>query len=251
MFYVYTPRPSRSARALARALGGRRIKSFQNLDPAFLTQTGHTIINWGDSQCSFHPIMNNADAIRVIANKLKAFHVFQTANVPIPRFAETREDVSWEGLSVVRHKLTGHSGEGIELIPPGQELPDAPLYVEYIKKQDEYRIHVGRIGDEKSIISVQQKRRRTSVPDSDVNWQVRNHANGFIFARQDTNPPASVTKAAVDALGASGLDFGAVDVIYNQSQEKAYVLEINTAPGLEGQTITDYRDFFKTLAGPA
>jgi predicted ATP-grasp superfamily ATP-dependent carboligase len=222
------------------------------------------IINWGDSQCPFDPVFNSVlnkpEAIRVVANKLKAFHVFRDAGVPIPRFAETREDVCWEGPSVVRHKLTGHSGEGIEIVQPGQELPDAPLYVEYIKKQDEYRIHVGRVPEPghvigpngevlpsyvKSIISVQQKRRRTSVPDSDVNWQVRNRDNGFVFARQDANPPVAVTDAAVNALAASGLDFGAVDVIYNVSQGKAYVLEINTAPGLEGQTILDYRDFFR------
>jgi D-alanine-D-alanine ligase-like ATP-grasp enzyme len=42
----------------------------------------------------------------------------------------------------------------------------------------------------------------------------------------------------------TGLDFGAVDVIWNAQKEKPYVLEINTAPGLEGQTIADYAAFF-------
>jgi D-alanine-D-alanine ligase-like ATP-grasp enzyme len=36
------------------------------------------------------------------------------------------------------------------------------------------------------------------------------------------------------------LDFGAVDVIYNRAQDKAYVLEVNTAPGLEGSTLDNY-----------
>jgi D-alanine-D-alanine ligase-like ATP-grasp enzyme len=36
------------------------------------------------------------------------------------------------------------------------------------------------------------------------------------------------------------LDFGAVDVIWNEKQQRAYVLEVNTAPGLEGQTVDDY-----------
>ena len=41
-----------------------------------------------------------------------------------------------------------------------------------------------------------------------------------------------------------GLDFGAVDVIWNEHESKAYVLEINTAPGLEGSTVEDYKEFF-------
>jgi glutathione synthase/RimK-type ligase-like ATP-grasp enzyme len=43
---------------------------------------------------------------------------------------------------------------------------------------------------------------------------------------------------------ASGLDFGAVDVIWNERQQRAYVLEINSAPGLEGTTIDDYVRYF-------
>ena len=37
-----------------------------------------------------------------------------------------------------------------------------------------------------------------------------------------------------------GLDFGAVDVLWNERQQKAYVCEVNTAPGLEGITLDNY-----------
>ena len=49
-----------------------------------------------------------------------------------------------------------------------------------------------------------------------------------------------LVKQAVLACTISRLDFGAVDVIYNTHQNKYYVLEVNTAPGLEGQTVTIY-----------
>jgi hypothetical protein len=182
-----------------------------------------------------------------------AFDAFSSANVPIPAYAKAKADVGWEGLTVVRHKLTGHSGEGIELCDAA-ELPDAPLYVKYIPKEQEYRIHVGKsllsnqsdaVNNEPfKIIAVQRKARRHDVPDSEVNWKVRNHANGFVFARQNVSAPNSVLDAARAALDASGLDFGAVDVILTK-QGKAFVLEINTAPGLEGTTVTDYANFFR------
>jgi glutathione synthase/RimK-type ligase-like ATP-grasp enzyme len=124
------------------------------------------------------------------------------------------------------------------------ELVPAPLYTKYIKKNAEYRVHCGLIDGHYHTIAVQQKRRSRDVPDDEVNWQVRNHHNGFIFARDNVTLPVQALNASFEAFRASGLDFGAVDVIYNERQERAYVLEINTAPGLEGQTLTDYTNFF-------
>lgn len=240
MFLVYTARASKSARALARALKGKRIKEPRSII------AGQTVINWGNSHCPFNgPILNSPSSVGMIANKRIAFDLFKEAGVPIPRYSTTKEGVTWKGDTVVRHKLTGHSGEGIEMVKAGDPLPDAHLYVEYIKKEQEYRIHVGRSGSDTNVIAVQRKARRKEVPDAEVNWQVRNHKNGFIFAREGFSTPPVVLDVCRNALLASGLDFGAVDVIYNGKEGKAYVLEINTAPGLEGQTITDYAAFFK------
>ena len=241
MFYVYTPRPSKSARALARALKGRRVRDLSRV------QYGDTVINWGNSGVppTMATLLNLPSAIGMIANKRIAFDIFRNADIPIPQYATTKEGVTWKGDTVVRHKLTGHSGEGIEMVKAGDELPDAHLYVQYIRKEQEYRVHVGRRNDETTIIAVQRKARRKDVPDEAVNWQVRNHKNGFIFAREGFTVPDSVLGVCKSALLASGLDFGAVDVIYNAKEGKAYVLEINTAPGLEGQTIADYAQFFR------
>jgi D-alanine-D-alanine ligase-like ATP-grasp enzyme len=78
---------------------------------------------------------------------------------------------------------------------------------------------------------------------------VRNHDNGFIFVRNDVKAPSSVEEQAVRAIKALGLDFGAVDIIWNDKQQKAYVLEVNTAPGLEGSTVDDYARGFRNLIG--
>ncbi len=236
---------SKGAKALAKALGGRVLRKEGS---SYLHQQGDVIINWGDGECHLPNVLNKAEAIRRIANKRTAFALFKEAGVSIPAFAVSPDGVSWPGLTVVRHKLTGHSGEGIELVEDKANLPPAPLYVEYIKKEQEYRVHVGKSldGDNSgtTIIAIQRKARDKSNPSP--NWQVRNHANGFVFVRGGVNPPTCVLDEARRALVASGLDFGAVDVIYNDKSEKAYVLEINTAPGIEGTTISDYAAFFST-----
>ena len=45
--------------------------------------------------------------------------------------------------------------------------------------------------------------------------------------------------AAIKAVEALDLDFGAVDIIETR-QGEIFVLEVNTAPGLEGKTVESY-----------
>ena len=59
--------------------------------------------------------------------------------------------------------------------------------------------------------------------------------------------PEDCEKQAVAAVVALGLDFGAVDVVYNVKEQKAYVLEVNSAPGLSGTTLDKYVEVFKDV----
>lgn len=250
MFKVYPyKKGSRSARRLAAILSGKVLK----LDTRIIPFNWDVIINWGSSSCPYETancrLLNKPSAVKTAANKREAFRALEAAGVSIPKFASSTADVKWTGTTVVRHKLTGHSGEGIEIAENTENLPAAPLYVEYVKKEDEYRIHV--VGDE--ITTIQRKGLRSDF-DGEPNWKVRNHCNGFVFVRNGDNgdgitPPESVLEQARLAIKALGLDFGAVDVIYNRNARKAYVLEVNTAPGMEGSTIQEYADGFKKLIG--
>lgn len=168
--------------------------------------------------------------------------------VRTPEFTKDRFlAAAWlaQGHTVVeRHILNGNSGVGIRLVEPGQgeELHPCPLYVKYVPKKQEYRIHVcgGKAVD------IQRKARRKDVDDDAINWKIRNHDNGFIFARnEDGFVPPDVVDQAVRAVGILGLAFGAVDVIFNDKEQKAYVLEVNTAPGMSGATLEGYLSRFK------
>jgi D-alanine-D-alanine ligase-like ATP-grasp enzyme len=75
---------------------------------------------------------------------------------------------------------------------------------------------------------------------------VRNLANGFVYVIEGMVPKC-VADEAHKALESTGLAFGAVDVIWNEYQNKAYVLEINTAPGLEERTAEAYANVFKEI----
>jgi glutathione synthase/RimK-type ligase-like ATP-grasp enzyme len=242
---------SKSAKALAEALGGKVLLLEGS---KFVPKSDDVIINWGNVGNINGVLLQHLDmlendpcVIRRASNKRAFFQLMQEAghDAIIPAFWTSRQNIPDDAFPIVcRTSLAGHSGDGIVLSDSPAGLVDAPLYVQYIKKEQEYRVHIGKKGDSYVTIAVQRKARNSSVPDHAVNWRVRNHANGFVFVREGFTAPAAVIDAARLALGASGLDFGAVDVIWNSHQERAYVLEINTAPGLEGQTVTDYANFF-------
>jgi glutathione synthase/RimK-type ligase-like ATP-grasp enzyme len=237
---------SRGAKELSAKLGWRRIK---HQGSKFRGNYKPWILNWGAEtlpdillNCK---VINTPEAIEKTTNKLNFFLLmYETGNEDlIPWWSafkkDAKERMKEEKCTIVcRRVLRGHGGEGITVCERADQLVDAPLYVQYIPKKFEYRIHVFN-GE---VIDAQEKRRDREVPDDEVDWRIRNHDNGFIYARQELEVPDAVMKAAVTAINSTDLHFGAADIIYNEKQSRAYVLEINTAPGLEGTTIERYAD---------
>jgi glutathione synthase/RimK-type ligase-like ATP-grasp enzyme len=205
------------------------------------------VINWGRSERRFKgEYINAPEAVAVASDKLRTAEHFEQHGVPQPPYTTSREEAQgWldDGQAVVcRTLLRASEGRGIVLAntDSGTPLAKAPLYARYVKKADEYRIHVA-FG---KVIDVQQKKRRLEVPDDKIDWQIRNAHNGWVFTRGGVSPPSCVLDAAVDAVAALGLDFGAVDIGYNIKGGAGTVYEVNTAPGLEGSTLDSYYKAF-------
>jgi len=135
-----------------------------------------------------------------------------------------------------RHLLRASQGRGLRHVGRDGVLQRAPMYTRYVRKADEFRVHVF----DGQVIDVQQKRKRRDVPNDDVNYQIRNARYGWVFCRDGVQAPDSVLDAAIAAVAALGLDFGAVDIGYNRQRSMPYVFEVNTAPGLEGTTLDSY-----------
>jgi len=237
---------SKSARALADGLGIKILKR------EGVRRKVDVLINWGssnpDRELEFKQVLNKWMSVYYASNKLRTFEAFKEQNVPTVEWTTDRhEAIEWvkQGHSVViRNKLIGHSGEGIDIVEPADgenAITVAPLYTKYTKKKDEYRIHVFQ-GE---VIFQQRKARKKDVPDEEVNWQVRNLAGGFIFANDGVAAPDSVQQAAIAAVKALGLDFGAADVGFKDGD--AVVYEVNCAPGLVNSSLKAYIDKFRQL----
>ena len=208
------------------------------------------IINWGATHRRFNgKYINQPEAVACACDKKASLRAFKEAGVPIPVFTTDRTvALQWweDGLGVVaRTLLRAHSGRGIVLSSRenGTAVPRAPLYTQYIKKAEEYRVHVvaGKV------IDYSQKRKRREVDNDDVNYQIRNARNGWVYCRDGVEPPQAVLDASIRAVHALGLDFGAVDIGWNVRNQTACVYEVNTAPGVEGSTLDRYKSAFSEL----
>lgn len=249
MIYPYKM-SSVSSKALADKLKVKRIKREGS---SFKGGEHKLVINWG---CTKVPpevekcmLLNKTSAVALVSDKLKFFNSMKD-KVNIPEFTTSQEEAQkWleDGSAVLgRATLNGHSGQGIHIINSIDEWDKFShdkfkMYVKYIPKKEEYRVHV--VGDQ--VIDVRRKALKGGVLTP--NWKIRNLAGGFIFAKDGFKAPEQVLEQSIKAVDLAGLDFGAVDVIWNEFRKEAYVLEINSAPGLEGSTIDNYAKGFEVF----
>lgn len=248
---------SGGAKALQAALQalGYMVHRVRKNSATYTHSLDNTVINWGcssiETQYDITTIINPPEAVAKASNKLIAFKAMDSfGGINLPDFTtdwRIADDYANAGFIVIeRNQLNGHSGSGIRVIIPNLESGHhgidhaTPLYVKYIKKQSEYRVHVFDGG----VIDVQQKRRRIGIANEAVDFKVRSHDNGWVFCRSNIEEPNELREQAIKAVEALGLTFGAVDIIYNSYQNKCYVLEVNTACGMENTTVVSYVNAF-------
>lgn len=240
-------RPYSNASASAKALqkwlqenGFPKLKRTQHPKP------NRFVINWGSSQPVSSMCLNFPEDVADASNKLKSFDCMW-GYVNIPDYTTDKEVAQeWidKGHMVVGRKLlNSHSGKGIVLFDSETITSnlECPLYVQYKKKRKEFRVHVFN----GKVIDVQQKKRRLGGGVSS-NY-IRNHSNGWVFCRDNVTLPEDAAEQAIKAVDALCLTFGAVDIIWNEKENKSYVLEVNTAPGLEGTTLEKYGKAIKEI----
>lgn len=245
---------SRSAKLLAEGLSNRlRLKVRRvRADGKYRPKQRSLIINYGLNQppnwlqlTRVNQVLNHPTACAKAGNKLLAFQAFKQANVETVEWTTDKQQAQqWttDGATVVcRTLLNAHSGRGIHLATSATEVVPCQLYTKYKKKKKEFRVHIFR----GVVVDVAEKRRRNKADRPEhFDGYIRNHGNGWVFCRDNITRPDDLDQLAIGAVRSLGLDFGAVDIIWNERDNKSYVLEVNTAPGVEGTTLEKYTQVF-------
>lgn len=237
MFVYPYKKGSKSAKALAKVLNCKVLTRPKRSRKGL-------VVNWGASLPSRAVrvrTLNEPLWVEQASSKLTSLKMFKDEGIACPDFTtdiEVAKEWIEEGETVVCRKLLrSHSGKGIVIANEINELVAAPLYVKYFKKSYEFRVHV--FGGK--VIDSVQKRKRTGVVEGQYNKYVRSHNNGWVFCRDNNNITEEVKELAVKAVKYLNLDFGAVDVVMKSNGE-CKVLEVNTAPALEGKTLESYKN---------
>ena len=208
------------------------------------------IINWGGANRrnvrNTFKVFNDPVFTRNASNKIRAFTILKENGMQnyIPKFTTSKEEAIRfirEGNTVYcRTSISSSQGRGIVIANTEYELVDAPLYTCGVPCTREIRVHVFN----NEVIDFSQKKRmnneRLREENISVSETIRNHNNGWVFARENVQVSENVKRVSTDAVRSLGLDFGAVDIV--ESEDSIKILEINTAPGMVGETVTRYTD---------
>lgn len=223
----------------------------------FRGNDGDLVVNWGSrATVNFDAVvgnaisLNSAEHVANAALKDKTFAILKDSGVPtLEHTSDKALANSWleagEGV-FSRGEISGHSGDGIVYCAQetphylgcnviySNTLPEVSLYTKAITDIDrkEFRVHVF----DGKVISIQQKRRKNGWRgDDNYSSVVRNFGNGWIFATSAIEPTDLFLKTSIDAVAALNLTFGAIDMMVDTA-DVAYVVEVNTAPGLDGES---------------
>jgi len=169
----------------------------------------------------------NANAGRL--DKFEQMKKLNSAGITVPLFWLPGQTPSkFPLLARKRH----HKG-GTDIMPvfmaeemSWRVLAGAEFFVEYIPWQAEYRTWIFRsahLGTDRKVLTNPSQYKKIGC----------NAKNGFTFqtVHQDDVPRAAV-EAAMRSIHTLDLDFGAVDILLGKDS-RYYVLEVNTAPGVE------------------
>lgn len=172
-------------------------------------------------------------------NKLQQYQWFTDNNIPCLQFTtELDEAVDWceNGHTVFGRKyLNASCGKGILVFETSDDIVPCPVYTKYKKKKREFRVHVFK----DQVVSVVEKKRKKEF-DGERDTKIRNVANGYVFVQQNVDEPDGLRELALRAAEVSYSDFRGVDIGYNKLKDELFVIEVNSAPGIQGNNINRY-----------
>lgn len=219
---------------------GKKIAAALGMKARFKTPVaGDTCaVRWGTAEhANIQSAIQDATAIAKAGNKFVALQCFERDGVPHPTFV-TQLPAIRDGVWLGR-ATHGMCGQDIKIVTPGDIYPaKAQFYTKYIPNTREYRIHV--FGDQ--ILGVMGK--YLDFPEMAGDGYIKNMSHGYRFRTPSKELKPDRKEAAIAAVKALGLDFGAVDLIVGDDG-KTYVLEVNTAPALAPLTFEKYVAAFK------
>ncbi len=246
-FRIFPYAFSEGAKHLNEKLDGLLIKREGS---RYIYRPRHIVINWGSSRLPEvlrnARVLNRPSMVQVASSKIQTYRALAQAGVKTLEFTESQAvaaDWARNHKVVARDLDHGSQGNGIHVYQRNEQVGQHRFYTKYYTKAREFRFHV--LGG--NVIFTQEKKKRKGAIEYDK--YVRSHSRGWCFAfnHLGENPvPQGLDELATSAVHALELDFGAVDLGWND-RDGGTVIEVNTAPGIEESSLEAYVNAFRSL----
>lgn len=191
------------------------------------------VVCWGAGMQNIPKVLNaNCSAFNKLT-QLKKLSAAGISTVPIleqiPLWMHGHNPI----FPILARKLNHVAGRDIILCKSPASCRKAlakgrAYFTRFVPSSTEFRVWVYRkrhLGTYEKILKYPWKKKGVN----------RNYHNGYAFQLVASEAvPRPAVDIAISCIAALGLDFGAVDILLG-NDKKFYVLEVNTAPGVEGE----------------
>lgn len=233
MIYVYCPRGSNGAKDIVAWINSNGGKA-KRLRKVVRTAPGDLVVNWGAGN-DFPPSVRVLNR-QVAHNKFGELRKLAEKGVPVPEHSLSKPSPYTGWLARTRNHT-----EAKDLLAG---ITTGDYYTKYVETTREFRIHIA------NGVSIRAAVKLPRIPNPHprfrswtAGWKLDYGASGE-YMRQAYR---DVAKKAVAALG---YDFGAVDLAV-KPDGTVVVFEVNSAPGLEGNSIGAYGKYIMEAAKSA
>ena len=189
-------------------------------------------------------ILNHPKNSQNAVNKLESLKLLHKNDVNVAPF-QSLQSIKENGMKLsfplIGRKLVHQGGWGLFYCKKYIERAvrkGCEYFSQFIPSDTEYRVHIFL----NKVVRISEK-----VPSDEeplTNNKIRNHRFGWRFAWRPFHSedyPIEIIKESFKAIRALKLDFGAVDVLWGKNN-KPYILEVNTAPALDGSGLNLYAE---------
>jgi len=209
-------------------------KSLKLLQEGLSTKLGYKVLR-SKTPHKFRSNLQYGDC----KNKIEQYDWFAANEIPaLPYTTSSQEASQWlnDGKTVFARKLTRASeGKGIVVLEGNQAIIPAPVYTLYKKKKKEFRVHVFQ----DQVVQVLEKRKRKEFT-GERETKIRNTANGYVFCSENVVEPDGIRELALKASKVTNSMFKGVDIGFNEKLNELFVIEVNSAPGIQGSNVARY-----------
>jgi glutathione synthase/RimK-type ligase-like ATP-grasp enzyme len=200
------------------------------------------LIRWGNSSNIYikDTKLNDPNLMRIASNKL-SFSQFSEKN-------EIESIILYNGVVpksypiFVRTLLNSYSGKGIVIAEDENTYLKYRNYPYSLFKNFQFELRVHVLGGK--VVKIFRKE-KDNENDNEQKYPIRNIKNGYHFSVRNINNYPKVNAIAESLYKKFPLEMMGLDLGYVEEEHKYYIIEVNTCPSLNDETIKLYVDFLK------